>query len=277
MNHLFKTFRSLLIIAIVLFSVKSLQAQDTTYIDVLDFFETNTVSWVNQIPLLKEDAKQENKGWFKRLLFGKSDLTGLQKPVGIIGIDPKNCIVFDQGNGTIFIANDNKLEIPKSLRKKETYFPSLVGACMLPDKRILFTDSKLNKIFTLSEDKKQITVLNNNLKLDQPTGIAFNKRNNEIWVLETALHRISILDAFGQPLKTIGTRGTNEAEFNYPTSIWIDHNGLVYVVDALNYRVQIFDAEGNFKLIVEIPKPLVLAMIFIQLTNPKIFSIIFAV
>ena len=113
MNHSFKTYRYLLIVGLILFSVKSLQAQDTIYVDVLDLIDNNRVQWVNQIPPLKEDAKQENKGWFKRLLFGKSDLTGLQKPVGIIGIDPKNCIVFDQGNGTIFIANDNKLEIPK--------------------------------------------------------------------------------------------------------------------------------------------------------------------
>jgi DNA-binding beta-propeller fold protein YncE len=231
---------------LLLFSQTTVQSQDTTYIDVLDFYATNTVSWVNQIPPLKEDVKRQNKGWLKRLILGKKDMTSLQKPVSVIGLSPANCIVFDQGNGTIFIAEDNEVEIPKFLRKDETYYPSLVGACVLPDKRILFTDSKLNTIFSFSADRKQVTELNSNLPLTQPTGIAFNKNNNQIWVVETGMHRITILDPFGQFYKTIGTRGTGQSEFNFPTSIWIDKNGIAYVVDALNYRIQIFDAEGNF-------------------------------
>ncbi|WP_223550806.1 6-bladed beta-propeller [Aestuariivivens sp. NBU2969] len=244
--HQYKIHRFFLITGLILFSQTKVQSQDTTYVDILDFYATNTVSWINQIPALKENVKKTKKGWFKRLLLGKSDITTLQKPVGLIGFDHEDCIIFDQGHGTIFMAEDNKLEIPKFLRKDETYYPSLVGACMLPDKRILFTDSKLNKIFSFSADRKEVTELNSNLQLTQPTGIAFNKHNNQIWVVETGLHRITILDPFGQFYKTIGTRGKGKAEFNYPTSIWIDHNGWAYVVDALNYRIQIFDDEGRF-------------------------------
>jgi len=246
MKLLSKTYGVLLISVVLLFALQNSQAQDSTYVDLLDFNATNSVNWVNQIPSLKGETKKSNKGWFKRLLLGKSDITTLQKPVGMIGFDHADCIIFDQGNGTIFIAEDNKLEIPKFLRKDETYYPSLVGACMLPDQRILFTDSKLNKIFSFSADRKQVTELNSTLELTQPTGIAFNNSTNQVWVVETGLHRITILDPFGNFYKTIGTRGTGKAEFNFPTSIWIDKNGLAYVVDALNYRIQIFDAEGHF-------------------------------
>lgn len=242
----FKTYRFLLIVGLILFSVKTVRAQDTTYVDVLDFSETNTVRWINQIPPLKEDVKRSRKGWFKRLLLGKNGMTGLQKPVEVIGMGSENCIVLDQGNGTIFFAEDDKLEIPKLLRKKETYFPSLVAACMLPDNRVLFTDSKLNKIFTLTEDKKQLKELNKDLALSQPTGIAYSKVKNQVWVVETGTHQINILDINGNPIKTIGQRGKGTAEFNFPTSVWIDKNGIAYVVDALNYRIQIFNEEGDF-------------------------------
>ncbi len=233
-------------IGLMLFWVNSAQPQDTTYVDVLDLIESKGVQWVNQIPPLKEGVKATKKGWFKRLLLGKSEVTTLQKPVGVIGFNDEACIIFDQGNGTLFIAKDNKLEVPKFLRRKETYFPSLVGACLLPDQRVLFADSKLNRIFAFSADRKQITEFNSTLQLIQPTGIAFCKQNNQIWVVETGNHRIQILDGTGVPVKTIGERGTNKGQFNYPTSLWIDKNGMAYVVDALNYRVQIFNAEGQF-------------------------------
>jgi len=246
MIQLYKTYPFLMILVLMLFSGKTVQAQDTTYVDVLDFFEANKVSWVSQFPPLKEDVKQQRKGWFKRLLLGKKDLTSFQKPVDVIGLSPENCIVFDQGNGTLFFTEDNKLVIPKLLRKQETYFPSLVSACLLPDNSVLFTDSKLNEIFLLSQDKKQLTKLNKNLDLSQPTGIAYSTKTNQIWVVETGKHQINILDINGEHIKTFGKRGLEEAEFNYPTSLWIDKNGIAYVVDALNYRIQIFDADGNF-------------------------------
>jgi DNA-binding beta-propeller fold protein YncE len=232
-------------IAMLLLSAK-LFAQDTTYVDAIELYSDEKVRWVNQIPSLKEDEKKLKKGWLKKLLFGKNGMIDFQKPVNIIAMDPDNCIVFDQGNGTIFLTEDGKLKVPKVLRKKETYYPSLVGACLLPGNKVLFTDSKLNKIFEFSENKKQITELNKELLLSQPTGIAFSVIKNQIWVIETKEHRINILDINGKHVRTFGTRGKGEGEFNFPTSIWIDKNGLAYVVDALNYRVQIFDSEGNF-------------------------------
>jgi DNA-binding beta-propeller fold protein YncE len=247
MNLRPKTYGILLIYVVLLFALQNSQAQDTTYVDVLDLIENERVQWVNQIPALKEGDRKLKKGWLKRLILGKENITAFQKPVNVIGFSPDHCIVFEQGNGTIFIIENDKIEIPKLLRKKSTYFPSLVGACVLPDKSILFTDSKLNKIFSLSEDKKQLTELNKDFELSQPTGIAYNVLKNQIWVVETGKHQIHILDRNGQHIKTFGQRGTGKVEFNFPTSIWIDKKGLAYVVDALNYRIQIFDAEGHFK------------------------------
>ena len=246
MKMMSKIYCLILCSGILLFSFSKSTAQDTTYIDVLDLMETKGVQWVNQIPHLKGEEKKLKKGWFKRLLFGKDNRTSIQKPINVIAFDPENCIIFEQGNGTLFAVENDKIEVPRLLRKDDTYFPSLVGACVLPDNSVLFTDSKLNKVFSLSEDRKHLSELNDKLELSQPTGIAYSKPNQQIWVVETGKHQIRILDREGRPVKTIGQRGTATSEFNFPTSLWIDKNGLAYVVDALNYRVQIFDAQGNF-------------------------------
>jgi len=43
----------------------------------------------------------------------------------------------------------------------------------------------------------------------------------------------------------IGKRGPGEGQFNFPTHI-AAKNGFIYVVDALNFRVQVFDGSGKF-------------------------------
>ncbi|WP_372793251.1 6-bladed beta-propeller [Lutibacter sp.] len=220
-------------------------SQDSTYVEI-EFFEINKVQWVNQIPPLQQDIKKQRKRWLKRLLFGNNDILGLQKPVLAIPVNAASSIILDQGNGTLYIYEEDKFEIPKIVRKREGKFTSLVSASLLPNKDLLFTDSKLDGIFKLTEDLKSIGLLNDSLKLKQPTGIAYSSLNNQIWVVETGAHQISILDIHGNRIKTIGQRGTGKGEFNFPTYIWIDNKGIAYVVDALNYRIQLFDSAGNF-------------------------------
>ena len=244
LNKEHSTYNHFRFIMVFFLFTNTIYSQDSTYVDILDFFEINQVNWVGQIPPLKEDVKKQRKGWFKRLVLGKKEITILQKPVMAIPLGINETYILDQGNGTLFLAEEDKLTIPKIFKKEETQFSSLVSACLLPNKDLLFTDSRLNGVFILPENQKSIRLLNDSLILGQPTGIAYS--NNQIWVVETALHRISILDLQGNRIKAIGVRGNGAGEFNYPTSIWIDKKGTVYVVDALNYRIQIFDTDGNF-------------------------------
>ena len=52
----------------------------------------------------------------------------------------------------------------------------------------------------------------------------------------------------GQFVSNIGTRGIEEKEFSYPTSLTIDEsNGDIYVCDSNNNRIQILNKEFSFK------------------------------
>ena len=205
------------------------------------------VSWVSQYPAFKDG--KEKKNTFVRIfefLIKKNAQRSLVRPVGVLATGPLDFCVLDQGSQTIFNVQDNKGDIPRCIKRKENNFTSLVGICSMPDHEILFTDSRLNKIFVVSADKKKLSVLNDSLKLQQPTGIAYSTITNEIWVVETNAHRISILTGKGELIKTIGSRGDENAQFNFPTSIWIDKSGDAYVVDAMNFRIQIFNKKGEF-------------------------------
>ena len=52
--------------------------------------------------------------------------------------------------------------------------------------------------------------------------------------------------AEGELLKTWGGPGTGPSEFALPHNIGVDRQGLVYVCDRENGRVQIFDGEGGY-------------------------------
>jgi DNA-binding beta-propeller fold protein YncE len=63
-------------------------------------------------------------------------------------------------------------------------------------------------------------------------------------VTDTLRDKIYVLDMQGQVMQTIGKHGNGSGEFYYPTELHLDGNNLL-VVDAMNFRVQWFDRNGN--------------------------------
>ncbi|MHC1706609.1 MAG: 6-bladed beta-propeller [Bacteroidales bacterium] len=211
--------------------------------------EVNTpyIKWVKNFPPAKPVKKQKNMAQkLAELVTGKKEEIKMIKPVAILASNPDTFLVLDQGTGSLLQVADKTLSIPQGLRKQFHDFNSLIGMCVIDNHEILFTDSGLNKVFKINEEKKNITEWNDTLKFKQPTGIAYCKPKKQIWVVETTGHRIIILDIKGNPIKTVGSRGTGPSEFNFPTSICSDFQGNIYVVDAMNFRIQVFNAEGEF-------------------------------
>jgi DNA-binding beta-propeller fold protein YncE len=211
------------------------------------------IEWISQYPATrtgkesKEERKRNRKNsrWFSDLIFGKKPDV-LVKPMSVVAIGPDSYWVADQGTGSILQVCNQMGEI---IQFKETPFesiPSMVGSCLMPDRKILFTDSRLNKIFLFVPGNNELRILNDTLTLAQPTGIAYSVVNNQIWVVETSAHRIAVLNDRGELIRHIGGRGNMPGKFNFPTYIWVDGSGTAYVVDAMNFRIQIFDKEGAF-------------------------------
>ncbi|MDH5366683.1 MAG: 6-bladed beta-propeller [Cyclobacteriaceae bacterium] len=204
------------------------------------------IRWVAEFPLETDSGKKGEV--FSRIgafFLGKKPPV-ISKPMAIIADEPGSFYVLDQESRLIIDVKDNKSEKPKAFNKIENNFPSLVATCLLPNGDLLFTDSSKGNIFLLTSDHKRILEFNENDTLQQPTGIAYSKINDQVWVLETAADKISIFNREGKFVRAIGKRGNANGEFNFPTHIWIDKDGLVYINDSMNFRVQIFDKEGNF-------------------------------
>lgn len=216
----------------------------------MPIISTAEISWIDQFPS-KEKKRYKNEhgiGKFFSLVAGgeNNKPAELMKPITLFATSPKDVWIVDQGSSSLFRIKDKKAGIPKVFSRQKIIYQSLVGICALPGKGILFTDSRLNKIFLIKSSEKLIISLSDSLLLQQPTGIAYHPLRREIWVVETALHCITILDESGKKIRSFGSRGSGNGQFNFPTSVWIDNKGTAYVIDALNYRVQIFNEKGEF-------------------------------
>ena len=69
--------------------------------------------------------------------------------------------------------------------------------------------------------------------------------------------RVAKVDRDGNWVKSWGERGPGPGQFHTPHSIAVDANGLVYVADRSNRRIQVFDGDGNFQrqFTIEVPVP----------------------
>ena len=84
--------------------------------------------------------------------------------------------------------------------------------------------------------------------MNEPTDLAIGLEG-EIFVLvghgQGEPHVLKF-DREGELLKSWGEQGTGPSQFDTPHSVVIDTEGMVYVADRQNRRIQIFDRDGNY-------------------------------
>ncbi|NOS62015.1 MAG: hypothetical protein HOO66_03110, partial [Nitrosarchaeum sp.] len=81
--------------------------------------------------------------------------------------------------------------------------------------------------------------------LSGPTGIAVNS-TGYIYVADTGMDRIQILDKFGAFSSNFGTQGSGNGQFLTPMGIAIDSSDNIYVADTGNDRITKHNKDGSF-------------------------------
>lgn len=176
-------------------------------------------------------------------LLGEKE-TRLIKPVALLAGASGRLWIADQGAHSLTWIDPGKHRLKLLEAPDREGLPSPSGVCFGSGDEIFLSDSRRNRIFR-QQGGETLRILNDTLTLQQPTGIAYDPSKQQIWVAETAAHRLAVLDRAGNRLRTVGHRGSEPGEYNFPTYLWIDHTGRVYVVDAMNFRVQILSPAGE--------------------------------
>jgi DNA-binding beta-propeller fold protein YncE len=206
--------------------------------------------------------KKPKRSWMDRLAGTEPDeqIRNLRQKMGFQLLRPYgaaidsdgNIYVADQGVGAIFIFPESlkgKVQLIKN--KVDAPLPMINGLAIDDDGRIFVTDVKLHHVLVLNKQHQPIAEFGTGV-LVSPAGIAIDKENRLVYVVDTQQDQVLVFDADSYKLlRRIGTAGkkhtlTSPGNFSLPTNVAVDKDGNVYVTDTLNDRVEIFDADGNF-------------------------------
>ena len=77
-------------------------------------------------------------------------------------------------------------------------------------------------------------------ELERVTGMAVDPERQRIYLVDAPRSTLLVYSLDGKKQAEWGRRGSAVGEFNFPLDVALDPDGNVYVLDALNFRVQVF-------------------------------------
>jgi DNA-binding beta-propeller fold protein YncE len=126
---------------------------------------------------------------------------------------------------------------------------SMVSVALDDDENLYVSDR--SAIFVLDRNGKFLRKFGAET-LKVPTQLAIDRKAQQLYVLSGTTsaryeHTVEVFSLKGEHLRTIGKRGGDKGDFNFPTYLAVAPDGSLYVSDMLNFRVQVFDREGKFQ------------------------------
>lgn len=187
--------------------------------------------------------KQSLRDW----LLGKKEeeRLALTKPYGVHSDSKGRVYVADTGiSGLVVFDLERKgmtywgIDGPGALKKPTGVTSDAQGNVYVSDvidHRVVVYDSEGNYLNALGGSEILIS----------PVGLVFNDKTQQLYVVDSKKHQIVVFNQEGGVDFTIGKRGADHGNFNFPTNIAIDRDGRLYVADTMNFRVQILDEKGS--------------------------------
>jgi sugar lactone lactonase YvrE len=210
-----------------------------------------SLSW--QRSFHSEAEVKPNRGFWNKVvdvIAGAPEFKFLIRPYSIVADSHGRIIISDPGalGVHIFDFAQRKYKFIERGGKVAMRTPQCVAVDAQDN--IYVTDSNAGEIFVFEPGGKFLRTIGS-LKggegyFKRPTGIAVDSAAQRIYVTDTLRDKVFMLDMQGNVLQAIGQTGNAEGEFNFPTELRLDGPNLL-VVDAMNFRVQVFDRAGNFQ------------------------------
>ncbi len=205
--------------------------------------ENRRIEWVGEI------RGPENlgieRGFFTRVwdfVTGRRALEGLYRPYGV-AVDPAGRIaVADPGRRAVHLYDPVKGTSRRLYGAGATRLVYPVAVAFL-GRTLLVADAEAGAVRAFDADGKAVAVPVSLPALTRPSALAVDEKRGRLFVVDTPAHVIHVLPlAPGGEARVLGGRGTAPGKLNYPTHVALDGEGRLAVTDAMNFRVQIFDA-----------------------------------
>jgi DNA-binding beta-propeller fold protein YncE len=202
-----------------------------------------------------EAEVKPNRGFWNKVvdvIAGEPDFHSLVRPYGVVTDSHGRVIVSDPGAGGVHVFDFAQRKYKFIQHGGDEKHAMRTPQCVAVDAKdnIYVSDSDAGVVFVFEPSGKYVRAIGR-LKggegyFERPTGVAVDSEAQRIYVSDTLRNKIVVLDMQGKVLDTIGGRGDGDGEFNFPTELRLVGPNLL-VVDAMNFRVQVFDRSGVFQ------------------------------
>jgi DNA-binding beta-propeller fold protein YncE len=185
------------------------------------------------------------KGFWKRTLefFSGSEDRTIIRPHGVLLDSSERLFIADPGNGVVHCMDLRKSRYTIIGGESDSPLRSPIGLTEDSLGRIYITDSKAKTVFRHDPADGSLKPFLSGT-VTRPTGIAFNRNNGLVYIVDTAGQQVIVTDVEGREQFRFGSSGESAGQFNYPTDIAVDKLSQVLITDALNYRIRTFSPQG---------------------------------
>ena len=127
-----------------------------------------------------------------------------------------------------------------------------MGLALAEDGTLYVVDATNKAVFVYDQDGNFLRTLGEVGDLSRPAGAAISRDGSEVYVVDVGgvrseNHGIKVFDTVtGQLKRVLGTRGTEESEFNLPRDVEVDPDGNLIITDGGNFRIQRITPQGEF-------------------------------
>ena len=213
--------------------------------------EAARIVWERTIRSSADVTAEDKDASLRRMVTGEVRTgEGLDKPYGVAA-----------RNGRIYVGDTvarNVAVFDLNARKFSRIGADDPGALRMPfgleldaAGNLYVVDGTLKRIHVYDANGKFLRMMGQDLNWARPVGLAIDPERKRLFVVDAGGvdkqdHKVHVLDMdTGKPLFDIGKRGDGPGEFNLPRDAVVGKNGVLYVVDGGNFRVQSFDKDGK--------------------------------
>ncbi|MBI5446139.1 MAG: hypothetical protein HY900_33620 [Deltaproteobacteria bacterium] len=229
--------------------------------------EVARVKFVGQIGKASDVGKSEKTALdalTQRLLGIRTREAGLLlKPYGVHADGRGKVYVADSATGRVLLFDTAARDVTVLGEDGPGRLGKAMGVVSGADGKVYVADASTRRVVVFGAKGEFVTALGGKEVLAKPVGIALDEARGRIYVADSYGHQLVAFDLQGNVVFVLGKKNTpgkiaagshdnawdrssEEGEFRFPTGVATDRKGFIYVIDTMNFRVQIFSPEGKF-------------------------------